>query len=256
MSIYGGTNVHRYYRCGDFKKRGNCKNGLPIREDVIRELLVDHLREQLKGSDALNYLYVTIRKQLGELSATANAEMKDHRERLARIEQRVRSCCLAIADGDRSAALRQTLQDLEDQAKGEKATIKAIQQRSAEVRLPTPEQVAGKVLDLEKMMRADPTTARERLRRLFQDGVVSLVPGPDGAYSVEGVLLPVVMLMSASNMSSPGTREKHVAPPQSCAGANRTGSTSGDDPPIPLVILVPPALDRRKHPSTWKRRVA
>jgi hypothetical protein len=41
-----------------------------------------------------------------------------------------------------------------------------------------------------------------------------------------------------------------------CAGANRTVSTSGDEPPIPLVIFVPPPLDRRKHPSTWKRRVA
>jgi len=45
-------------------------------------------------------------------------------------------------------------QDLEDQAKAAKATIKTIRQRSAEVRLPAPEQVADRMLDLERMMRA------------------------------------------------------------------------------------------------------
>ena len=218
MSIYGGTNVHRYYRCGDFKKRGTCRNGLPIREDVVREMLVEHLREQLTSPAALEYVYAAIRTQVGELSATANAELTEHRERLGRIEGRIRSCCMAIADGERSVALRQTLQDLEDQAKAEKGRIKAIQQRSAEVRLPSPEQVAARMLDLQRLMRADPTAAREHLRRLFQDGVLNLVPGPDGIYTVEGVMLPVVMLLGASNMSSSGTREKHVAPPYGCAG--------------------------------------
>jgi site-specific DNA recombinase len=218
MSIYGGTNIHRYYRCGDFKKRGTCKNALPIREDVIRGMLIEHVRDQLKNPDALAHLYAAIGKQLGELSTTANAELKEHRERLARVEDRIQGICNAIADGDRSTSLRTMLHDLEAQAKAEKNTIKGIQQRGAEIRLPTPEEVASKVLDLEKTIAQDPTGAREKLRRMFRDGQVNLVPQSDGTYAAEGILLPVVLLLAGSTMSSPDTREKHVAPAQGCAG--------------------------------------
>ena len=54
----------------------------------------------------------------------------------------------------------------------------------------------------------------------------------------------------------PWVPERCTVIPHGCAGANSAVSTSADEPPIPLTILVPPALDRRKHPSTWKRRVA
>jgi hypothetical protein len=186
-----------------------------------------------------------------------------------RTEQRIAGLVRFISEGDDSEYVRKTLKDLEAQAKTEKAAISALTQQAARpIQLPTPEDVTKCIRILEDVMAADPLAGREQLGRLFEGGRLMLQPQADGGYVAEGRIdLGALLRMrfaptTVQPRQTSGGTEAPLAKGQDytwssdgCAGANRTVSTS-DEPPIPLVILVPPPLDRRKHPSTWKRRVA
>lgn len=121
---------------------------------------------------------------------------------------------------------------------------------------------------LDEAMAGDPLVAREQLRRLFDGGQLQLQPQKEGTYVAEGQIdLRVLFSRCAwvrllANADTPGATEAPLIEGRNylwssggCAGTNRPTSTS-DEPPIPLTILVPPAPDRRKMPWTWKRRVA
>jgi hypothetical protein len=129
--------------------------------------------------------------------------------------------------------------------------------RAPEERVPTVEEILTLVLDVEARVADDPVGARELLRELLLDGKIAMHPQEDGTYKGSSVVFPMHLRWKTRKPpSASAARAFDVVEDAGCAGANRTASTSGDEPPIPLVILVPPALDRRKHPSTWKRRVA
>ena len=74
-----------------------------------------------------------------------------------------------------------------------------------------------------------------------------------GFYVARSEILPLVLLTQTSPGENPGF-VRYTA--SSCAGANRPISTSEEGGRFPFLILVPPPVDRRKMPSTWKRKVA
>lgn len=97
-----------------------------------------------------------------------------------------------------------TLKDLEAQAKAEKATIAAIERdASTAIRLPSPNDVLERVLDIEARVRQNPTRGREALRRLLKDGHITLTPGPDGVYVAKSEILPLILLLENKN-ADPG----------------------------------------------------
>jgi hypothetical protein len=109
------------------------------------------------------------------------------------------------------------------------------------------------VFDLERRLLADVAKGREELRRLFRGGRIDLIPQPGGFYVARSEILPLVLLTQTSPGENPGF-VRYTA--SSCAGANRPISTSEEGGRFPFLILVPPPVDRRKMPSTWKRKVA
>lgn len=198
MVITGGS-AARYYICGSAKSRRLCTNRLSVREDVARRCILGAIREQLTAAGAVDYLRRQIAERLGAASRDANREIDERRARLARTEARIRGVIDFIAAGDQSEYMRATLLDLESQAKTEKAEIQGIISRSkSPVRLPTPDQVLERVLDLERTLAADPVRAREALRRLLVDGRITLEPGADGVYVATFTFLPMVLVAAES----------------------------------------------------------
>ncbi|MBX3229225.1 MAG: zinc ribbon domain-containing protein [Labilithrix sp.] len=128
-----------YYRCGDSKKRGVCKNALSVREDLVRARIYGALREAVFTPAAVAHLRKRIAEHLGEAARLAQHEMKERLDRLARTEQRIRGLVTFIADGDHSSSVRDALRDLEAQALTERTAIQNIKDRmNAPVDLPTP----------------------------------------------------------------------------------------------------------------------
>lgn len=194
MIIWGGGSS-KYYRCPDHVKRGTCTNGLGVRESVARTSILDAIRGRLFSPAGIAYARKRIAERLGELARGMNAEVQERSKRLARTEARIAGLVQFIADGERSESIVSGLHDLEAQAKAERATIAAIEERAATpIRLPSPAEVEQLVCDLEARIAQDPLRAREELRRLLKDGRIVLEPQPDRVYLARTSLLPLVLL--------------------------------------------------------------
>jgi hypothetical protein len=130
-----------------------------------------------------------------------------------------------IADGDDSKYVRETLRDLEAQARIDTAAIdEAKRTLKSPVRLPTPEALVERARDLEKVLVADPVRAREALRGLFEDGRIEMHPSEDGGYVAKATLLPLAAVISGE-----------------------LGERTGDSPvAMPFHVTIPKPPDRRK----------
>lgn len=234
MVITGGSSA-RYYVCSAAKQRRTCPNRSSVREDVTRQRVLGAIREQLTSAGAIEYLRKRIAERLGELARNANRELDERRARLDRTEGRIRGLVEFIAQGDHSQYVRDTLRDLEAQAVTEKREIEAVVARSkTPVRLPTAAEILAKSLDLETVLVGDPVRGREALRALFEDGRITLQPGPDGTVIAEAVFLPLVAI--SSGLGPRGASEVAGAMPEN-AGDVTTA--------LRLVIKKPP--DRRRR---------
>ena len=146
-----------YYRCGDAKKRGTCKNVLSVREDIARVCIFKALRDALFTPAAVAHLRRRIAERLGDSARVADAEMKERLDRLARTEQRIRGLVTFIADGDHSSYVRDTLWDLEAQASTERGAIRNMKDRmAAPVDRPTPDRILARAQKLGAVLTADP----------------------------------------------------------------------------------------------------
>jgi DNA invertase Pin-like site-specific DNA recombinase len=191
MTICGGSS-QKYYGCTDAKKRGTCKNNLSVREDVVRIAMLRMMREELTGPKELKELREAVAAELGDLGRQANAELDERRARLRRTEEHIAGLIKFIAQGDESTYVRQTLKDLELQAKTEKRAIEEVlSRRSAPVRIPSPEEIVERALRLEKSLFEDPAGSREELRKMFEGQRVIVRPQPERFYMAEGVFLPL-----------------------------------------------------------------
>ena len=85
---------------------------------------------------------------------------------------------------------------LEAQARIDKAAIRDLEaQARGPLRLPSPEQITRRVLDLEAVLNRDVERGRAALRELLREGQISLEPGVDGIYTAVADLLPLRVLL-------------------------------------------------------------
>jgi Recombinase zinc beta ribbon domain len=78
MVVSGGS-ATAYYRCGDHVKRGTCTNSLGVREDVLRERLLDELRHTLARPASLAFARKCIAERLGEIERERRLSLDDRR---------------------------------------------------------------------------------------------------------------------------------------------------------------------------------
>lgn len=55
MTIASGTSA-RYYQCADYKKRGTCKNGRSVREDVAKDRVFNAIAARYNTPEATTFL--------------------------------------------------------------------------------------------------------------------------------------------------------------------------------------------------------
>jgi hypothetical protein len=70
------------------------------------------------------------------------------------------------------------------------------------VRLPSPDDLLGRVFDLERRLAGDPPIAREELRRLFDGRHLRLDPQPERHHVARGGLLPGDILAEKEKSAS------------------------------------------------------
>jgi len=87
MVITGGSSSS-YYVCGAVKKRQTCPNRKSLREDTARARIFDALEQRFTSPAAIGFLRQAIVDELKRLSSSANAEVRERQERLARTEER------------------------------------------------------------------------------------------------------------------------------------------------------------------------
>ena len=216
----------KYYWCSDYRKRGAhiCSNETSLREDIARTRILGALHDRFSSPKALGYLRQRIAEHLGNVGRGVNADLDERRKRLARTQDQITRLINFVADGNDSEGVGLTIKDLEAQARIEKATIKAIvDNAAAPVRLPTPDELMKRALELDAVLTGDPTRGREALRRLFENGQLIVKPQPGGTYVAESTLLPMMLFVPDPQNAEPpttGGRGRSFTA-ISCAGAIR-----------------------------------
>jgi DNA invertase Pin-like site-specific DNA recombinase/Arc/MetJ-type ribon-helix-helix transcriptional regulator len=191
MTIAKGTSAH-YYKCGDFKKRGTCKNDRSLREDVARRRLFESLMRRYREPDAIKFLRQAIVDEMTAVARDGNAELEERQNRLARTDDRIRGLVDFISRGDQSEAVRKALMDLEASAKQERAAVEALRAHASKpVQLPSPEIILETSLRLQAILEKEPLRGREALRTLFIGKGLLVKPYPDGRYMAEGQFDPL-----------------------------------------------------------------
>ncbi len=195
MVIVGGSSS-RYYRCGSNFKRGVCDSCHSVKESVVRMRLLEAIRGALLSSEGIEFVRREVVERLGAAALDHGAELLRRRDRLAKTENKIRELVSFIADGNHSTYVVQSLNDLETQARDEKAAIVALEEEArVPIKLPTPDEVIARVFDLEARLAEDPLRGREELRRYFRNGTLRLEPQPDGTFVARGEFLPMVALL-------------------------------------------------------------
>lgn len=207
MTISGGGSAS-YYRCEAHMKRGTCKNGLSVKEVVVRESLLDEIRRRLTREDGLLHARKRIAERLGEMLRERSAERTVVQTRMQKTQAQIERLVDAIADGEASgASVKDRLKVLEAQVAQDRRTLEALDRKTvAPITLPTPEKIIGIVFEMDRRLRADPTRGREELRQYFEDGRIDLIPQPGGFYIARSKLLPLVALMQPPSVANQGGR--------------------------------------------------
>ena len=194
MVVHSGGKT-KYYHCSGNRNKGICDNSRLVREKLIRTKLLAGIREQLSSQEGIAYVRKRVAEELGEFSRRIAAELKERRARLGRTEDKIRSLIEFLAQGERSDYITTALRDLEAHARAEKIEIDRLDRDSREpLRLPSLDEVATLVFDLEARFAQDPVAGRNQLRSWLKDELIRITPQADGSWIAEGAIYPLVIL--------------------------------------------------------------
>jgi len=222
---------NRYYRCGDYFKRGTCSNNVPVREEDVRTRLIDGLEDLLVHDNAVLFASKHLAARLGEQGRALDGSRHRIELEVARLERQTQNLISFLKDkpGD-AAALAPVRQSLDEiHAKRQRLTRELAAIEAAKVRpvvLPTTKQVRAAVFDLRAAVGEDPIRAREALRHLFGAGLIAMHPQEDRSYLAKTDVLPLMVIPAARRTrictkppsdGSPGACEQ-VVYNDGCAG--------------------------------------
>jgi hypothetical protein len=195
LTMMGST--HRYIRCPTNKTKGNsvCRNGTSLREDIVRPILLDGIRERLLSADGVAYMRKRIAEELRDHSLPCGSGVRAVPSTRSRSSSKMAGLADFIASGERSAYIVKTLTDLETFATQEREAIQDLEREASEpLRLPSVAEVEARVRQLDERLKQDPEAAKEQLRRWLREGSIRVGPRADGAVVAEGGLLPFIVV--------------------------------------------------------------
>lgn len=192
MVIQGGD--VRRYKCGSAHKGRGCDNTRTVPEQVVREKVLAAMRDSLSGP-ALAYILKRARQRLDERRAEQPDEEAQARAHLEGLRKKAERLASFIAEGRLSPTVAAKLNETERAISDAEAKLAAAKSAaSAEVALPTPEEVLIAATDLAASAKKDPVRTRESLRRVIVGGKVRMEPQADGRYVADFRMLPLAFL--------------------------------------------------------------
>jgi site-specific DNA recombinase len=230
MTDAGGTSA-RYYRCSGASSGGICSNWRPVREDVLVRAAIDELRRMLTETSLREKMMTKIAERLKSFKNESGEESRQIEQQVAKKQAEVERLVSFISSTDLAASpgafetVRASLEKATGELRALEAKLGAIRVRERQVaRVPTVEEIAGLVLDVETRIKEDPTSAREALRQSLDNGRLKMEPNPDGSYQANSVLFPLRlywrMRMRKPRAGEPGGASEIVGT-VSCAGLHR-----------------------------------
>ena len=211
MTIHGGSE-HKYYRCQDYRTKGLCKNGVSIREEIVRTRILGAIRRQLRSKNGIRYVRGKVAEQLGEVTRRMEKELRERRARLGKTEEKIGGLISYIAQGERSDYITKALRQLEAEAKADQREIDRLTESlRAPIRLPSIDDITALVFDIDNRLQQDPEQGRLVLREWFADKEIRVIPRENGEVVAEGDLLPLVVLEAArqsARRKKAGARKK------------------------------------------------
>lgn len=180
----------RYYRCTG-SIRGRCDMARSIREPVVREGVIEAIRQRF-NSPALRRLIEQIIAE--ELAGDDDTERRrrDLAGRVELSERRVRRLVLAMADGRAPDAVLAMVTDLEEQLRADRAELARLvaAPRQAFEAPDVDEVLAGLTEELD----GPPELVRGALSRLLEGGKIEVKRAENGTIYARGGLLPAMTL--------------------------------------------------------------
>jgi site-specific DNA recombinase len=213
LTIYG--DAHRYYRCYSNHTKGTCSNTLRVRADLIRTACLDAIRDALSNPEHLAQVRRQVAEKLGDHGRATAAELKEHRDRLARTEERIGSLISFIASGEKSEYVTHALRDQEAQARADRAAIERLtKEAQMPLRLPSVDEISAAAYHFDQHLAGDPGEARTQLQRWLKGRSIRIVFDPTAPrqFQLRGEVLPLVGLgMEAENENfSPPTEDQDL----------------------------------------------
>lgn len=194
---------------------------------MISTALFDELRDLLTCRKGIEHARETLVRQIAERSRHRDRDARRVEAQLQAAEEDVERTLDFIAKNDLDDATRISTGDRLQKQCGQKELLKrqleGLRERSIDpVPLPTPESIMRAVFEIEGLLRADPTRARQALRTMLKDGIIELEPQPDGTYIARGTVFPLMpLLLQPLEKPKPRDREAEglqVVYRSSCAG--------------------------------------
>jgi len=193
-----------YLACGAARRQGVCGNRRGIRREVLEAIILDALRSRLMRPDLVAEFAEAYQQEVNRQRAGADATRERMARELAQVERKLAGLIDAIANGLRSPALQETLDDLEqrraelaDRLTTTSASLPRLHPNLAEV-------YRRKVTELGALLR-DPHSGAEALDilRSLVDRV-TLTPADDHfEIELEGALAGMLALAHNGN-AGPG----------------------------------------------------
>ena len=210
--VDGGGSTTRAYRCSAASTGGMCSNKARLREDALAEAAVTALKRLLLQTDLHEQLHEKIQARLARFKLRSNDDRVRLERDLTRSQAEVQRLVSFIRVTDPTVtpgafqAVTASLEEATREAKAIQAKLDTLGASSVEPKLPTVEEIAAYVLDIESRLRDEPTTAREALRNVLLDGKITMTPEADGSWSAVSALIV--------GRLAPGTRK-----PRNLAGS-------------------------------------
>lgn len=213
MSVIGGGNTARYYRCDDHRKRGTCTNKRSVREDLVRTRVFEALRAALSTPEMLHGLRARVASYQSERQRSASTEREELRARIAKAAKRIETLVSQMADGNAPASVVDHLRVLEaDKLNAERALETTQHRETTTILLPTPQQMLGIVERLEELLTRNVTTGREALRSLLKGGVIALTDDDGYVATSEILALRVFLAEGKPDTTTPSAESSGTAP--------------------------------------------
>lgn len=206
MTIHGGDETRRYYRCSANSQRRACENNLSVLESVTRTCLLDAIRRRLQTPGGIAEIRDLREKYARAAQRSGDGDLATRRAELAQVERRLNNLVSAIAEGNHSSAVQSALNEHEATARKLRTAItnmeRLVQPAS---RQPVGLVVLESVLDLDHRLTRDIEQGRATLRRYLRGGNIALKPTGEGTYTAHCDLLPAVILEAETE--TPSTRD-------------------------------------------------